>query len=219
MPCNGIQNALRDRLNLREHGLCIYCIIFGEDQGKSYRLLRVKTKTRERDIRCTKGDEFPLLLSDAFLCPCAAGIHDGRCRFFPLRCGKLFFEKCAVAGVVVAPEERLQILPFWMPRIAHVIEMVQFLLSLVPYEHGNTACPLAHCGMQQFPCRCGRICLVRRAPVKEQPDLRVDRVPIVFCHRAEKVDESVFVEAQIGKEPPALLHQCVHGCHSVSLLP
>jgi len=55
--------------------------------------------------------------------------------------------------------------------------------------------------------------------VKEQTDLRRDRVAIVFCHRAEKVDESVFVKAQIGIEPVALLDQCMYARHSVSLLP
>jgi len=55
--------------------------------------------------------------------------------------------------------------------------------------------------------------------VKEQTDLRRDRVTIVFCHRAEKVDESVLVEAQIGIEPVALLDQCMYARHSVSLLP
>lgn len=45
MPRNGIQNLLCNRPNLRERLFCVYIVIFGEDEGKTYLFLRVKAET------------------------------------------------------------------------------------------------------------------------------------------------------------------------------
>ena len=88
MPRNGVQNLLCNRPNLRERLFCVYIVIFGEDEGKSYHILRIETKTRERDIRRAKGDEFPLLFVCVILCQCATCVHD-RISCIPPLCSKL----------------------------------------------------------------------------------------------------------------------------------
>ena len=45
MPRNGIQNLLCNRPNLRERLFCVYIVIFGEDEGKSYHILRIEAET------------------------------------------------------------------------------------------------------------------------------------------------------------------------------
>ena len=88
MPRNGIQNLLCNRPNLRKRLFCVYIVIFGEDEGKSYLFLRIETKTRERDIRRAKGDELPLLFVCVILCQCATCVHD-RISCIPPLCSKL----------------------------------------------------------------------------------------------------------------------------------
>ena len=88
MPRNGIQNLLCNRPNLRKRLFCVYIVIFGEDEGKSYLLFCVESETRERDIRRAEGDEFPLLFVRVILRQCAACVHD-RISCIPPLCSKL----------------------------------------------------------------------------------------------------------------------------------
>ena len=218
MPRNGIQNLLRNRLNPCQRLFCVYIVIFGEDEGKSYHILRIETKTRECDVCSAERDDLTLLRVYAAFCQRAAGVHHRCCRFLAL-CAKLRSEERPVAFVIITPDQRLQPLPRGIARIAHIVEIMQLILRRLVAQNGNAACIIAQVCIQIRPCRSGRIRRTRCTPVKEQTDLRRDRVTIVFCHRAEKVDESVLVEAQIGIEPVALLDQCMYARHSVSLLP
>ncbi len=204
MPRNGIQNLLCDRPNLRKRLFCVYIVIFGEDEGKSYHILRIEAKPREGDVCSTERDDLTLLRVCAAFCQRAAGIHHRRCRFLAL-CAKLRSEECPVSLVVIAPDQHLQPLPRGIARIAHIVEIMQLILRRLVAQNGNGARIIAQICVQIRPCGSGRIRLACRIAVKEQSDLRTDWVSVVLCHRSQKVDEAVFVVAQIGKEPAALL--------------
>ena len=116
------------------------------------------------------------------------------------------------------PKECPQILSRRIAGIAYIVEIPNLLLSFLSHKDRNAACLLAHLCPQGFPYPRGRICLVCRTPMKEQSNLCAERVAMMFCHHAEKVDEPVFVKTQIRKEHPALLGKCVYTRHSASLL-
>ena len=156
MPRDGIQNLLRNRLNPCQRLFCVHIVIFGEDEGKSYHILRIETKTRECDVCSAERDDLTLLRVCAALCQRAAGIHHNRCRF-PALCAKLRSEERPVAFVIITPDQRLQPLPRGIARIAHIVEIVQFLLSSLSRKDRNAACTVTHLCTQRFPCRSGRI--------------------------------------------------------------
>ena len=106
MPRNGIQNLLCNRPNLRKRLFCVYIVIFGEDEGKSYHILRIETKTRECDVCSAERDDLTLLRVYAAFCQRAAGVHHRCCRFLAL-CAKLRSEERPVAFVIITPDQRL----------------------------------------------------------------------------------------------------------------
>ena len=106
MPRNGVQNLLCNRPNLRERLFCVYIVIFGEDEGKSYHILRIEAKTREGDVCSAERDDLTLLRVCAAFCQRAAGIHHRRRRLLAL-CAKLRSEERPVAFVIITPDQRL----------------------------------------------------------------------------------------------------------------
>ena len=106
MPRNGVQNLLCNRPNLHERLFCVYIVIFGEDEGKSYHILRIEAKPREGDIGSAERDDLTLLRVYAAFCQRAAGIHHRRCRF-PALCAKLRSEERPIAFVIITPDQRL----------------------------------------------------------------------------------------------------------------
>lgn len=156
MPRNGIQNLLCNRPNLRKRLFCVYIVIFGEDEGKSYHILRIEAKTGEGDVCSTKSNEFPRLLVRVFFRRCTARFYDCLSCILSLRT-ELCPQKISVACLIITPEECLQILPQRIARIAHIVEIVQFLLSSLSRKDRNAACAVTHLCAQRFPCRSGRI--------------------------------------------------------------
>ena len=102
MPRNGIQNLLCDRPNLRKRLFCVYIVIFGEDEGKSYHILRIEAKTRECDVCSTKSNEFPRLLVRVFFRRCTARFYDCLSCILSLRT-ELCPQKIPVAFLLIMP--------------------------------------------------------------------------------------------------------------------
>ena len=166
MPRNGVQNLLCNRPNLHERLFCVYIVIFGEDEGKSYHILRIEAKTGEGDIGSAKSNEFPRLLVRVFFRRCTACFYDCLSCILSLHT-ELCPQKISVACLIITPEKCLQILPQRIARIVNIVEIVQFFLFLDTNEHRNTTRPLMHSRTQGCPCCSGRIRHARCAAMKE----------------------------------------------------
>lgn len=127
--------------------LCTHIVIFGKEQGKSYRLFRIDVQTRKRDISSAQGDE---LGRRSFLHPACTGGDDAigdallsipGCKKRPHGCTVLLF--------IVVPDERPKILSRRIFRLCKVIEILD-ALSVVS-EYGHTCCTVLHRASEPLP--------------------------------------------------------------------